>query len=60
MYDAKKVLMERDGLTEKEADREIDSFREAVLLSDNPFDAFDSIVDELCLEPDYLESILCI
>ena len=57
--DARKVLMERDGLSAKEAEREISAFRENVLTSDNPLDAFDDIVDMLGLEPDYLEEILC-
>lgn len=43
------VLMRRDGLSEEDAKREVDDFRE---------DIEDALMNDLGLEPDYLMDIL--
>lgn len=56
-YDAKELLMERDGLSEREAQEELNNTRNAMLLANSPFEALDMIMDDLALEEDYLWSI---
>ncbi|MEP2668912.1 MAG: hypothetical protein ABJH04_07950 [Cyclobacteriaceae bacterium] len=51
----KNVLMTRDGLTEQEAENQINEVRERIFEGEDPEDL---IMDELGLEPDYLEDIL--
>jgi len=55
----KKVLMERDGLTSKEADEQIEEAREELHRRiDEGETPFDFMEDEFGLEPDYLEDLL--
>lgn len=58
MNEAKRILMERDGLTEAEAQNQIDATMEEILMSD-PFKADDIFMNDLGLEPDYLIDLLC-
>ena len=52
-----RILMERDGLTKREAEVRLDEVR--VLLDEaDPFEAESIIADELGLELDYLFDIL--
>ena len=53
MNEVVKILMERDGLTEKEAKREIADCREALLNGDD-----EAIQDFLGLEDDYIFDII--
>jgi len=54
MSELKTVLMERDDLTEKEADEIIDEMKQRVLEGDNPVDV---LYDE-GLESDYFMDIM--
>lgn len=61
MRPLKQVLMERDGLSEEEANREIRETQNRILelVGEGEFeDAFDEIETSLGLEPDYLEEVL--
>ena len=55
----KKILMKRDGYSAEEADQAIKETRD-LILSSNPYDADEIIMEELGLEPDYLMDLLCI
>ena len=59
MKPLKKVLMERDGLTEEEAQEQIDNAHEELMerLEDGEM-PFDFMMDEFGLEPDYLEDLI--
>lgn len=52
-----KILMERDGMTQKEAEELVNEAREEILASD-PQEVEDIILDVLGLEPDYIMDIL--
>lgn len=55
------VLMRRDGLSEEDAKREVDDFREDIedsIMSGNLEDIEDALMNDLGLEPDYLMDIL--
>lgn len=55
------VLMRRDGLSEEDAQREVDDFRadiEDSIMSGNLEDVEDALMYDLGLEPDYLMDIL--
>ena len=54
-------LMRRDGLSEEDAKREVDDFREDIedsIMSGNLEDIEDALMNDLGLEPDYLMDIL--
>jgi hypothetical protein len=59
MSELKKVLMERDGMTAEEADKEIARAKNALTArledGDMPFDFME---EEYGLEPDYLEDLI--
>lgn len=52
-----KILMDRDGITRKEAEELIEETREEILANDS-FYADDIILNNLGLEPDYIMDIL--
>ena len=55
------VLMRRDGLSEEDAKREVEDFREDIedsIMSGNLEDIEDALMNDLGLEPDYLMDIL--
>lgn len=52
-----KILMERDGMTQKEAEELVNEAREEILASD-PWEVEDIMLDILGLEPDYIMDIL--
>lgn len=62
MYDIAKILMDRDGVTKKEANNMIAECRrrlnEEALMSGSYEEACDIIAEELGLEPDYMMDIL--
>jgi hypothetical protein len=51
-----KILMERDGMTRKEAEDRLYYVHEAIL--DDPYIAEDILAEELGLEPDYLFDVI--
>ena len=51
----KKVLMERDGISAEEAEEMIEELRERVLEGE---DAEELLLEELGLEPDYVDELL--
>lgn len=51
-----RILMERDGMTQKEAEERLDYVREMIF--DDPGIAEDIIASELGLEPDYIFDII--
>ena len=53
MNETKRILMERDGLTEKEAQELMDETREMLLDGD-----FDAMMDMLGLEDDYIFDLI--
>jgi hypothetical protein len=59
MENLKKVLMERDGLTEQEADTQIADAKENLLERlGNGEMPFDFCEEEFGLEPDYFEDLI--
>ena len=52
-----RILMERDGLSKKEAEEKLDEVREMIADAD-PWEAEDIIADELGLEMDYIFDII--
>lgn len=52
-----KILMDRDGITRKEAEELIEETRDEILANDS-FYADDIILNNLGLEPDYIMDIL--
>lgn len=54
----KKILMERDGLTADEAQQLIDDAVAELLDCTNILEADEILMDNLGLEPDYLEDLL--
>ncbi|MDD4804128.1 MAG: hypothetical protein PHN69_03055 [Candidatus Pacebacteria bacterium] len=54
------VLMERDGMTQEEADDRVESLREEMfdLISDGNTEEAYYIMEEVGLEPDYLEELI--
>jgi hypothetical protein len=59
MNSLKKILMERDGLTEEQAQEQINNAREELMNRlGNGEMPFDFCEEEFGLEPDYLEDIL--
>lgn len=52
-----KILMERDGMTKKEAENLIEETREMILASSSTY-ADDIMLDMLGLEPDYIMDII--
>jgi len=55
------VLMRRDGLSEEEAKREVDDFKDSIedsIMSGNLEDIEDALMNDFGLEPDYLMDIL--
>ncbi len=61
MDSIKEVLMRRDGLSEEDAQREVDDFKaniEDSIMSGNLEDIEDALMYDLGLEPDYLMDIL--
>lgn len=58
-YDIKEVLMRRDGLSESEAERLLDELYEDLLAAiENGEDPDEVLMDQVGLEPDYLEGFL--
>jgi hypothetical protein len=55
MYSIKKVLIERDGISEEEADELIDDAKELVADGADPEEV---CLDEFGLEPDYVWDLL--
>lgn len=59
MDSLKKTLMKRDGLTEKQAQEQINNAREELMSRlENGEMPFDFCEEEFGLEPDYLEDLL--
>jgi len=54
MTEVKKVLMERDGMSSAEADKEIADMMQRVSEGENP----EEVLYEIGLEPDYIFDIL--
>ena len=54
MSELKKVLMERDGMTEEEANAEIVDMRNRVYEGENP----EEVLYDIGLEPDYIFDII--
>lgn len=52
-----KILMDRDGITRKEAEELIEETREEILANDSSY-VDDIILNNLGLEPDYIMDIL--
>ena len=52
-----KILMDRDGMTQKEAEALVNETREEILAAD-PWEIEEIILDNLGLEPDYIFDIL--
>ena len=55
------VLMRRDRLSEEEAKREVDDFKDSIedsIMSGDLEDIEDALMNDLGLEPDYLMDIL--
>ena len=52
-----RILMERDGLSKKEAEEKLEEVREIIADAD-PWDAEDILADELGLELDYIFDII--
>lgn len=52
-----RVLMERDGLSKKEAEEKLEEVREMISEAD-PWEAEDILADELGLELDYIFDII--
>jgi hypothetical protein len=58
-YDIKEVLMRRDGLSDAEADRLLDQLYEDLMeATENGEDPDEVLMDQVGLEPDYLEGFL--
>jgi hypothetical protein len=58
-YDIKATLMRRDGLSEAEADRLLDQLYEDLMEAiENGEDPDEVLMDQVGLEPDYLEGFL--
>ena len=55
MSELKKVLMERDGMTPKEADEVIADAKQRVFEVEDPWDV---LAEEFGLEPDYIFDLL--
>ena len=58
MKSIKSILMERDGMTEEEAKQRIAEVQELVWGPTGEEDIADVLMDELGLEPDYLDQLL--
>jgi hypothetical protein len=54
MTELKKVLMERDGLTEEEADIQISEMTKQIEDGDNP----EEVLYDIGLEPDYIFDLI--
>ena len=54
----KQVLMDRDGLTEEEAEQEISDARDLVF--DLGMDPSDVLLEEFGLEPDYIFDLISV
>lgn len=52
-----KILMDRDGITRKEAEELIEETRDEILANDSSY-VDDIILNNLGLEPDYIMDIL--
>jgi len=55
------VLMRRDGLSEEDAKREVEDFKadiEDSIMSGNLEEIEDALMNDLCLEPDYIMELL--
>jgi hypothetical protein len=53
------VLVKRDGISKKEAEEQIAEIRERIYSGEiDAFDIDDVMMDELGLEPDYIEELL--
>lgn len=55
------VLMRRDGLSEEDAKREVEDFKDSIedsIMSGNLEEIEDALMNDLCLEPDYIMDIL--
>lgn len=57
MNEVVKILMDRDGMTQKEAEELVNETREELLAAD-PWDMEEIIFYNLGLEPDYIFDIL--
>ena len=55
MRELKKVLMQRDGMSSREADNAIDDAKQRVFDSEDPEEV---LADEFGLEPDYIFDLL--
>lgn len=58
----KKVLMDRDGLSDKEAQEQVDSLKQECMRiateGGSLMELEDLLIDEVGLEPDYLDELL--
>ena len=56
----KQVFMQRDGMSEAEAEAEVKEAKENLLeaIEDDPMEAMD-FMEQYGLEPDYLEDLIC-
>lgn len=53
------VLVKRDGVSKKEAEEQVADIRERIYSGEiDAFDIDDVMMDELGLEPDYIEELL--
>lgn len=57
MNEVVKILMDRDGMTQKEAEELVNETREEILAAD-PWEIEEIILNNLGLEPDYIFDIL--
>ena len=55
MSELKKVLMQRDGMSSREADNAIDDAKQRVSDGEDPWDV---LAEEFGLEPDYIFDLL--
>lgn len=59
MEDVINVLMNRDGLSQKDAEREVHDFMNGIYSGEiDPFEAEDLFMDTFGLEPDYLLNMI--
>jgi hypothetical protein len=52
------ILMERDGMSQEEAEALVKETRDELMMLDDPTEADEIVEDYLGLEPDYIEYLL--
>ena len=52
------ILMERDGMSQEEAEALVKETRDELMMLDDPMEADEIVEDYLGLEPDYIEYLL--